>query len=86
MGGNAAILDLPAVGLVLDVNWLSAIYAGFESNWVLQQCSAVLALSIWTSTSRLGTAVCFFKRWVGTRLGGAIERRIIQCLRMFYVS
>jgi hypothetical protein len=25
MGGNAAILDVPAIGLVLDVNRLSAI-------------------------------------------------------------
>jgi hypothetical protein len=32
MGGHAAILDLPAVGLVLDVNRLSAIYPGFESD------------------------------------------------------
>jgi hypothetical protein len=32
MGGNAATLDLPAVGLVLDVNRLSAIYPGLESN------------------------------------------------------
>jgi hypothetical protein len=86
MGGNAAILDLPAVGLVLDVNRLSAIYPGSESDWVLRRCSAVLALSIWTSTSRLGTAVCFFKRWVGTRAGGAIDCRMIQRLRIFYVS
>jgi hypothetical protein len=86
MGGNAAILDLPAVGLVLDVGQLSACLPQPR----VELSSAAVSNS--TGTLNLDFDIAFrygslfFERWEGTRAGGTIDHKAVQCLRTFYVS